>query len=179
MMALAGCVALPSGAPDASQAPDRSGTVAGGTRLALHAGVGNVRVRVVLSADSVQWTVRSEPAGCVTVATTSDVLLATPHGRRCRGDWDVTMPETADLDVQTSVGDIAIDSPGGRSARLVSGVGTVSLRIDGREVRHSASAGSGDEIELGDVSAAPRVRASSGVGRVSVALSSSAAFGQR
>lgn len=137
--------------------------------LTLDAGVSDVRV-VVEARDSVSWSFDTRPAGCATAVAEPGRLSIGHRDNHCSTKWDVRVPIIDDVRVTVSVGDIDVSAPADRAIRLRSNVGSVRLRLDGRELRHPGAPGSGDHLDLGDVSTLPRVDARTGVGSVRAEL---------
>ena len=146
-----------------------SGRLPAGNALTLDAGVSDVRV-VVESRDSVSWSFETRPAGCAAAVAEPGRLSIGRRAEHCSTTWDVRIPIIDDVRVNVSVGDIDVSAPADRAIRLRSNVGSVRLRIDGRELRHPGAPGSGDHLDLGDMSTLPRVDARTGVGSVRAEL---------
>jgi hypothetical protein len=167
LAACAGRSPAPGAAPLA--ASPTTGRLPASSTLTIDVGASDVSV-VVDGRDSVTWTVETRPAGCATVAASPERLAFERRERKCGARWTVRVPAIDDLHVIASVGDIDVTAPADRAIRLRSGVGSVRLRLDGRELRHGGSPGSGDRLELGDVSSRPRLDARTDVGSVRVEL---------
>ena len=150
-----------------------SGPVAGAipahNALTLDAGVSDVRI-VVEARDSVSWSFDTSPAGCATAVAEPGRLSIGHRDNHCSTKWDVRVPIIDDVRINVSVGDIDVSAPADRAIRLRSNVGSVRLRLDGRELHHAGAPGSGDHLDLGDVSTLPRVDARTGVGSVRAEL---------
>jgi hypothetical protein len=138
--------------------------------VAIAAGTGKLAVRMDALGDSVRWVLRSNPPGCARATTSPGRLDVVRHDRRCTSKLDISMPVVADVRLSAAVGDIEVHAPLDRAVRLQSRVGSVSLRIDGRELRRSGRAGSGDHLDVGDPDSVPRLVVSTGVGSVRVGL---------
>lgn len=171
-MAFAACaVHAPSASSPTTAAT--SGPVAGvipaHNALTLDAGVSDVRI-VVEARDSVSWSFDARPAGCATAVAEPGRLSIGRRDQHCSTKWDVRAPIIDDVRVNVSVGDIDVSAPADRAIRLRSNVGSVRLRLDGRELRHPGAPGSGDHLDLGDVSSLPRIDVRTGVGSVRAEL---------
>lgn len=145
------------------------GTLPANNALTLDAGVSDVRV-VVEARDSVSWSFETRPAGCATAVAEPGRLSIGHRDNHCSTKWDVRVPIIDDVRVNVSVGDIDVSAPADRAIRLRSNVGSIRLRLDGRELHHAGAPGSGDHLDLGDVSTLPRVDARTGVGSVRAEL---------
>jgi hypothetical protein len=146
-----------------------AGVVPATNALTLDAGVSDVRV-VVEPRDSVSWTFDARPAGCATAVAEPGRLSIGRRDNHCSTKWDVRVPIIDDVRINVSVGDIDVSAPADRAIRLRSNVGSIRLRLDGRELRHPGAPGSGDHLDLGDVSTLPRIDARTGVGSVRAEL---------
>ena len=170
-VAVAACAFQPPSANPTTAAA--TGPVAGVLRannaLTLDAGVSDVRV-VVEARDSVSWSFDTRPAGCATAIAEPGRLSIGHRDQHCSTKWDVRVPIIDDVRVNVSVGDIDVSAPADRAIRLRSNVGSIRLRLDGRELRHPGAPGSGDHLDLGDVSTLPRIDARTGVGSVRAEL---------
>jgi hypothetical protein len=156
--------------PEASATPGPAvGQLPPGNALTLDAGVSDVRV-VVESRDSVSWSFETRPSGCAEALIESGRLSIGRRDNHCSTKWDVRVPIIDDVRVNVSVGDIDVSAPADRAIRLRSNVGSVRLRIDGRELHHPGAPGSGDHLDLGDVATLPRIDARTGVGSVRAEL---------
>lgn len=146
-----------------------TGSLAPSRSFALDAGVS--RVRVVMEArDSIAWVFETSPPGCATPSISPDRLTTDHRDGHCSTTWDIHMPPIEDTRLRVSVGDIDVTAPADRAVQLHSNVGHVRLRLDGRELRHDRSPGSGDNLELGDLGTLPRLEARAGVGSVRAEL---------
>ena len=171
-LSFAACAFHPPAAsrPGASATPGpAAGLLPPGNALTLDAGVSDVRV-VVESRDSVSWSFETRPSGCATALIEPGRLSIGRRDEHCSTKWDVRVPIIDDVRVNVSVGDIDVSAPADRAIRLRANVGSVRLRIDGRELRHPGAPGSGDHLDLGDVSTLPRIDARTGVGSVRAEL---------
>jgi hypothetical protein len=128
-----------------------AGVVPANNALTLDAGVSDVRV-VVEARDSVSWSFDARPAGCATAVAEPGRLSIGHRDNHCSTKWDVRVPIIDDVRIDVSVGDIDVSAPADRAIRLRSNVGSVRLRLDGRELHHAGAPGSGDHLDLGDVS---------------------------
>lgn len=146
-----------------------AGVVPANNALTLDAGVSDVRV-VVEPRDSVSWSFDARPAGCATAVAEPGRLSIGHRDNHCSTKWDVRVPIIDDVRINVSVGDIDVSAPADRAIRLRSNVGSIRLRLDGRELRHPGAPGSGDHLDLGDVSSLPRIDARTGVGSVRAEL---------
>jgi len=72
--------------------------------------------------------------------------------------------------VRVAVGDVAVVAPADRAIRLKAEVGSVRLMLDGRELQHGKSPGSGDDLRVGDLGALPRLDVRTGVGSIRAEL---------
>ena len=161
----------PSANPPAADATigPAAGMLPANNALTLDGGVSDVRV-IVEPRDSVSWSFETRPAGCATAVAEPGRLSIGRRAEHCSTKWDVRVPIIDDVRVNVSVGDIDVSAPADRAIRLRSNVGSVRLRLDGRELRHPGAPGSGDHLDLGDVSTLPRVDARTGVGSVRAEL---------
>ena len=172
VIALAGC-ASPGASGGAGHATPisradplmESGTLPGGSSFTIDAGVSDVRLSLE-ARDSVVWAFEAKPPGCATAEATPGRLTVAHHHDNCSARWDVHAPLIADVRVDVSVGDVDVSAPLDRALRLRANVGSVRLRIDNRELHHRGSPGSGDQLELGDMSSVPRLDVRTGVGSV-------------
>jgi len=162
--------------PPSANAPTAAATIGpaagmlpANNALTLDGGVSDVRV-VVESRDSVAWSFETRPSGCATAVAEPGRLSIGRRAEHCSTKWDVRVPIIDDVRVNVSVGDIDVSAPADRAIRLRSNVGSVRLRLDGRELRHPGAPGSGDHLDLGDVSTLPRIDARTGVGSVRAEL---------
>jgi len=146
-----------------------AGALLAGTALTIDVGVSNVRL-VIEHRDSVTWSVKTTPNGCATVAASPERLGFARRDRDCAATWDIRVPSIDDVQVIVSVGDVDVSAPIDRAIRLRSGVGSVRLRLDGRELRHAGAPGSGDRLELGDLDTRPRLDVRVNVGAVRAEL---------
>ena len=146
-----------------------TGVLPANNALTLDAGVSDVRI-VVEARDSVAWSFDTRPAGCATAVVEPSRLSIGRRDNHCSTRWDVRVPIIDDVRINVSVGDIDVSAPADRAIRLRSNVGSVRLRLDGRELHHAGAPGSGDHLDLGDVSTLPRVDARTGVGSVRAEL---------
>jgi hypothetical protein len=146
-----------------------SGMLRATNALTLDAGVSDVRV-VIEPRDSVSWSFDTRPPGCATAVVEPGRLSIGHRDNQCSTTWDVRVPIIDDVRIDVSVGDIDVSAPADRAIRLRSNVGSVRLRLDGRELHHAGAPGSGDHLDLGDVSTLPRVDARTGVGSVRAEL---------
>ena len=146
-----------------------AGVVSANNALTLDAGVSDVRV-VVEARDSVSWSFDARPKGCATAVAEPGRLSIGHRDNHCSTKWDVRVPIIDDVRIDVSVGDIDVSAPADRAIRLRSNVGSVRLRLDGRELHHAGAPGSGDHLDLGDVSTLPRIDARTGVGSVRAEL---------
>ena len=146
------------------------GTLHAGESLTVDAGVSDVSLRLGTERDSVRWSLRVDPPGCARADVSPTRLAITDRARHCATAWDVSVPAIADVRVDVSVGDITLSAPSDRAIRLHAGVGSVKLRLDGRELHHDGAPGSGDKLELGEISTRPRLVAHTGVGSVTIDL---------
>src|SRR5580765_3963392 len=149
----------------AATAGPAAGMLPANNALTLDGGVSDIRV-VVEARDSVSWSFDARPAGCATAVAEPGRLSIGRRAEHCSTRWDVRVPIIDDVRVNVSVGDIDVSAPADRAIRLRSNVGSVRLRLDGRELRHPGAPGSGDHLDLGDVSTLPRIDARTGVGSV-------------
>lgn len=172
VVAVAACAFHPPSA-DPPAAAATTGPTAGmlpaNNALTLDGGVSDVRV-VVEARDSVSWSFDARPAGCATAVAEPGRLSIGRRTEHCSTKWDVRVPIIDDVRVNVSVGDIDVSAPADRAIRLRSNVGSVRLRLDGRELRHPGAPGSGDHLDLGDVSTLPRIDARTDVGSVRAEL---------
>lgn len=145
------------------------GTLPAGNALLLDAGVSDVRI-IVEPRDSISWILSTQPAGCATADAQAGRLSTSHRTRHCSTKWDVHAPLIDDIRVIVSVGDIDATAPADRTVRLRAGVGSVRLSLDGRALHHPGAPGSGDQLDLGDPSALPRLDARTSVGDVRAAL---------
>ena len=145
--------------------------------LTVDAGASRVRLTIERR-DSVTWSVRTTPDGCATVQASADRLGFARRDRDCAATWDIRVPPIDDVQVIVSVGDIDVSAPIDRAIRLRSGVGSVRLTLDGRELRHEGAPGSGDRLELGDLDTRPRLDVRTNVGAVRAELRTVATTGQ-
>ena len=145
------------------------GTLPGGSSFTIDAGVSNVRLSLE-ARDSVVWLFEAKPAGCAAAEASPGRLAVSPHRDNCSARWEVHAPLIADVRVNVSVGDVEVSAPLDRALRLRANVGSVQLRIDNRQLHHRGSPGSGDELELGDLSSLPRLDVRTGVGSVKADL---------
>jgi len=161
----------PSASPPTASATTGpvAGVVPANNALTLDAGVSDVRV-VVEARDSVSWSFDARPAGCATAVAEPGRLSIGHRDNHCSTKWDVRVPIIDDVRIDVSVGDIDVSAPADRAIRLRSNVGSVRLRLDGRELHHAGAPGSGDHLDLGDVSTLPRIDARTGVGSVRAEL---------
>ena len=161
---------LSRGRGPGSDAATASGAVAADATVSLDAGVADVRLTVGGAGDSVRWSLTTDPPGCARADISGSRIRAADRARTCSMRWEMTAPGHADLEVSADVGDIDVTAPADRSIRLKSGVGSVRLRLDDRELRHDGAPGSGDELSLGSMDMRPRIDARTGVGSVSAML---------
>jgi hypothetical protein len=171
-VALSGCArtGLPRAIPISRPDPVMElGALPTGDSFTIDAGVSDVRL-VLEARDSVVWAFEAKPPSCATADATPGRLGLARHREHCSIRWDVHMPLIADVRVNVSVGDVDVIAPLDRALRLRANVGSVRLRIDNRELHHSSSPGSGDQLELGDLSSVPRLDVRTGVGSVKADL---------
>jgi len=170
-VAVAACAVHPPSANPATAAATgpAAGVLPANNALTLDAGVSDVRV-VVEARDSVSWSFDTRPSGCATAVAEPGRLSIGHRDNHCSTKWDVRVPIIDDVRIDVSVGDIDVSAPADRAIRLRSNVGSVRLRLDGRELHHAGAPGSGDHLDLGDVSTLPRVDARTGVGSVRAEL---------
>ena len=170
-VAVAACAFHPPSAKPAIAAATgpAAGVLPANNALTLDAGVSDVRV-VVEARDSVSWSFDTRPSGCATAVAEPGRLSIGHRDSHCSTKWDVRVPIIDDVRIDVSVGDIDVSAPADRAIRLRSNVGSVRLRLDGRELHHAGAPGSGDHLDLGDVSTLPRVDARTGVGSVRAEL---------
>lgn len=169
-VALGACARRTPVAPAASPAsPVATGVLPASSTLTIDVGVSDVRL-MVEDRDSVTWSVETRPAGCATVVAGPNRLAFAHRSRDCAARWDIRIPAIDDVQVIASVGDIDVTTPADRAVRLRSGVGNVRLSLDGRELRHAGSPGSGDHLQLGDPSTLPRIDVRTDVGSVRAEL---------
>ena len=167
---LGGCAGRrPAAEASTSVAPVATGVEPAGSSLTVDAGVSAVRL-VVEQRDSISWSLETRPVGCASAEVSPERLAIGRRDQHCSTRWDIRTPPIDDIRVRVSVGDIDVSASADRAIRLHAGVGGVRLRLDGRELRHGKSPGSGDELDLGDLSTRPRLEARTGVGSVHAEL---------
>ena len=177
VLAFAGCTGrAPVAGPAPFAASPTSGSLPAPSTLTIDVGVSDVSL-VVEDRDSVTWSVETRPTGCATVAASPERLAFGRRDRDCGARWTIRAPAIDDLHIIASVGDIDVTTPADRAVRLRSGVGSVRLRLDGRELRHDRAPGSGDRLELGDASTRPRLDVRTDVGSVRAELRTVASTG--
>lgn len=168
----------PRGARAISNAPTplATGTAPATSALVIDVGVSDVQLRMGVrdsvmiagrdSNDSVAYALETQPAGCATADVSPGRIAIARRDQHCFTRWDIRLPRTADVRVRVSVGDVDVTAPIDRAIRLHSDVGSVRLRVDGRQLHHAGSPGSGDELRIGDLATLPRLDVSVGVGSV-------------
>jgi hypothetical protein len=166
-MGLAGCAGH---TPPASVSSSGASAAATGVLPATHAlsiDVGVSYLRLTMEdRDSIAWSLETKPRGCASSEVSPGRIEIGRRDRHCSTRWDIRIPVIEDVRVRASVGDIDVFGTVDRAIRLDSGVGSVRLRLDGRELRSGKSPGSGDEVRLGDLTTLPRLDVHTGVGWV-------------
>ena len=184
VLSLAACGHTQGAMPIATgNAPVALGTAAVTGSLDIDVGVSNVRLLmdepqvVVVSnvgsrdlRDSVSYVFETKPAGCAEPDVSPGRIRVGRRDRDCYVRWEIRIPRIADVRVRVSVGDVEVVAPADRAIRLHTGVGSVKLRLDGRELRHGKSPGAGDQLRLGDLDTLPRLDVSTDVGSVRAEL---------
>ena len=120
--------------------------------------------------DSVAYAFETKPAGCAEPNVAPGRIGVGRRDRDCYVRWEIRIPRIADVRVRVSVGRVELVAPADRAIRLHAGVGSVKIRLDGREFRHGKSPGAGDELGLGDIDTLPRLDVSTGVGSIRAEL---------
>ena len=120
--------------------------------------------------DSISYVFETKPAECATPEVSPGRIGVGRRDRNCSVRWDIHIPRIADVRVRVSVGDVEVVAPVDRAIRLDADVGSVRIRLDGRELQRGKSPGSGDQVRLGDLDTTPRLDVRTGVGSIRAEL---------
>lgn len=120
--------------------------------------------------DSISYAFETKPAECATPEVSPGRIGVARRDRNCSVRWAIHIPRIADVRVRVSVGDVEVVAPVDRAIRLDADVGSVRIRLDGRELRRGKSPGAGDQVQLGDLDTTPRLDVRTGVGSIRAEL---------
>ena len=157
-------------APAAVLSPETRGAFVGASPFTMDLSVADVRLKIGEQSDSVRWSMYTTPAGCAVAAPSRNEIKTKDRARRCRVEWEISVPAFEDVKVDVSVGDIDVVAPSDRTVHLRTSVGDIRIRLDDRLLNHENAPGSGDLWIMGDVNARPRLVAKVGVGAIRLDL---------
>ena len=116
--------------------------------------------------DSVIYALETKPPECAKPDVSPGRVAEKQRQKHCQVHWTIQSPRITDVRVRVSVGDVELVAPADRAVRLQSEVGSVRVRLDGRELQSGKSPGSGDQWRLGDLDTTPRLDVKTGVGSI-------------
>lgn len=157
-------------APAAVLSPETRGAFVGASPFTMDLSVADVRLRIGEKSDSVRWSMYTTPAGCAVAAPSRNEIKTKDRARRCRVEWEISIPSFEDVTVDVSVGDVDVVAPSDRAVQLRTSVGDIRIRLDDRLLHHENAPGSGDRWNIGEITARPRLVAKVDVGAIRLDL---------